>query len=61
LAADVGVTCASTLLARGVPEIVISRRVWRADPNMTERVHAHLLSDSGLDQAAEVFAGLGES
>lgn len=51
-------TCASILLARGVPLIVVSRHLGHADPNITARVYAHLLSDSQLDQAAQVFAGL---
>jgi integrase len=51
-------TCASVLLARGVPLIVVSRHLGHADPNITARVYAHLLSDSQLEQAAEVFAGL---
>jgi integrase len=52
-------TCGSILLARGVPLIVVSRHLGHTDPNITARVYAHLLSDTQLDQAAEVFAGLG--
>ena len=52
--------CGSILLARGVPLIVVSRHLGHADPNVTARVYAHLLSDSQLDQAAEVFADLGD-
>ena len=51
-------TCGSILLARGVPLIVVSRHLGHADPNITARVYAHLLSDSQLDLAAEVFATL---
>ena len=51
-------TCGSILLARGVPLIVVSRHLGHADPNITARVYAHLLSDTQLDQAAEVFAKL---
>ena len=52
-------TCGSILLARGVPLIVVSRHLGHADPNITARVYAHLLSDSQLDHAADVFAELG--
>jgi integrase len=51
-------TCGSILLARGVHLIVVSRHLGHADPNITARVYAHLLSDSQLDQAATVFAEL---
>ena len=51
-------TCGSILLARGVPLIVVSRHLGHADPNITARVYAHLLSDSELDHAAAVFAAL---
>jgi len=51
-------TCGSILLARGVPLIVVSRHLGHADPNVTARVYAHLLSDAQLDQAADVFGSL---
>ena len=51
-------TCGSILLARGVPLIVVSRHLGHADPNITARVYAHLLSDAQLDQAAHVFGSL---
>jgi integrase len=51
-------TCGSILLARGVPLIVVSRHLGHADPNITARVYAHLLSETQLDEAAEVFACL---
>ena len=51
-------TCGSILLARGVPLIVVSRHLGHADPNITARVYAHLLSDTQLDQAADVFQTL---
>ena len=51
-------TFASILLSRGVPLIVVSRHLGHADPNITARVYAHLLSDTQLDEAAAVFAGL---
>lgn len=51
-------TCGSILLARGVPLIVVSRHLGHADPKITARVYAHLLSDTQLEQAAVVFAGL---
>jgi len=37
---------------------VVSRHLGHADPNIIARAYAHLLSDSQLDQAADVFAGL---
>jgi integrase len=52
-------TCGSILLARSVPLIVVSRHLGHADPNITARVYAHLLSDTQLDQATEVFAKIG--
>ncbi len=51
-------TCGSILLARSVPLIVVSRHLGHADPNITARVYAHLLSDTQLDQAANVFSDL---
>ncbi len=48
-------TCGSILLTRGVPLIVVSRHVGHADPNITARVYAHVLSDTRLDQAADIF------
>jgi len=51
-------TCGSVLLARGVPLIVVSRHLGHADPNITARVYAHLLSDAQLDQTADVFEAL---
>ena len=49
-------TCGSILLAHGVPLIVVSRHLGHANPNITAKVYAHLLSDSELDRVAEVFA-----
>ena len=54
-------TAASLMLAAGVPLIVVSRQLGHANPNVTAQVYAHLLSDSQLDEAAHVFAGLGGS
>ena len=54
-------TAASLMLAAGVPLIVVSRQLRHANPNVTAQVYAHLLSDSQLDEAAHVFAGLGSS
>ena len=51
-------TCGSILSARGVPLIVVSRHLGHADPNSTAHVYAHLLSDTQVEQAAAVFAGL---
>lgn len=53
-------TCGSILLAHGVPLIVVSRHLGHADPNITARVYAHLLSDSQLNIAAEVFERLAD-
>jgi integrase len=54
-------TAASLMLAADVPLIVVSRQLGHANPNVTAQVYAHLLSDSQLDEAASVFAGLGFS
>lgn len=48
-------TAASIMLAHGVPLIVVSRQLGHADPNVTARVYAHLLSDAQLDLAAGAF------
>jgi integrase len=53
-------TCGSIPLARGVPLIVVSRHLGHADPNITARVYAHLLTDNQLDQVADIFASLAE-
>jgi integrase len=47
-------TCASILLARRMPLVVVSRHLGHADPNITARVYARLLSDTLLDKAADV-------
>lgn len=48
-------TCASILLANGVPLIVVSRQLGHANPNITATIYAHLLGDSQLDEAAAPF------
>ena len=48
-------TCASIMLARGVPLIVVSRQLGHANPNITASIYAHLLGDSQLDEAAAPF------
>jgi integrase len=48
-------TCASIMLARGVPLIVVSRQLGHANPNITATIYAHLLGDSQLDEAAAAF------
>ncbi len=48
-------TAASLMLAAGVPQIVVSRQLGHANPNITATVYAHLLDDSQLDDAAAVF------
>jgi hypothetical protein len=45
----------SIMLAAGVPLIVVSRQLGHANPKITAEVHAHLLADTQLDAAAEVF------
>lgn len=45
-------TCASIMLAEGVPLIVVSRQLGHANPNITATIYAHLLGDSQLDEAA---------
>ena len=48
-------TCASIMLASGVPLIVVSRQLGHANPNITATIYAHLLGDSQLDEAAAAF------
>lgn len=48
-------TCASVMLAKGVPLIVVSRQLGHANPNITATIYAHLLGDSQLDEAAAAF------
>jgi len=48
-------TCASIMLARGVPLIIVSRQLGHANPNITATIYAHLLGDSQLDEAAAAF------
>jgi integrase len=48
-------TAGSTMLAAGVPLIVVSRQLGHATPHVTAQVYAHLLSDSQLDDAVRVF------
>lgn len=43
------------MLLGGVPLLVVSRQLGHANPNITAAVYAHLLSDTQLDQAADVF------
>ncbi len=50
-------TCGSILLAHNVPLIVVSRHLGHANPNVTAKVYAHLLSDTELDRVAIVFEG----
>lgn len=48
-------SCASIMLARGVPLIVVSRQLGHANPHITATIYAHLLGDSQLDAAAAAF------
>ncbi len=48
-------TCASMMLAAGVPLITVSRQLGHSTPQITAEVYAHLLRDEQLDAAAEVF------
>jgi integrase len=45
-------TAASIALSQGVGLVEVSRQLGHADPNITGRVYAHLLSDSHLDAFA---------
>jgi integrase len=51
-------TCASLMLMKGVPLIVVSRHLGHADVNITARVYAHLTDDSQMDAAADAFQNL---
>ncbi len=48
-------SCASILIARGVPLTVVARQLGHANPNITATIYAHLLDESQLDDAAAVF------
>lgn len=49
-------SCASVMLAAGVPLIVVARQLGHANPNITAAVYAHLLNDLQLDAAAAPFS-----
>ena len=46
---------ATTLLLAGVPVHVIAARLGHADPSITLRVYAHVISDQ-LTEAADILA-----
>jgi integrase len=46
---------ATTLLLAGVPVHVVAARLGHADPSITLRVYAHVISDQ-LTEAADIFA-----
>jgi integrase len=46
---------ATTLLLAGVPVHVVAARLGHADPSMTLRVYARVISDQ-LTEAADIFA-----
>ena len=46
---------ATTLLLAGVPVYVVASRLGHADPSITFRVYAHVISDQ-LTEAADIFA-----
>ena len=46
---------ATTLLLAGVPVHVVTARLGHADPSITLRVYAHVISDQ-LTEAADIFA-----
>jgi integrase len=46
---------ATTLLLAGVPVHVVAARLGHADPSITLRVYAHVISDQ-LAEAADIFA-----
>jgi integrase len=52
---------ASLGLLGGVPLLVVSRQLGHSNPNITAQVYAHLIDDSQLDLAANVFAARAEA
>ena len=48
-------TLLSTSLLAGVPVHVVAARLGHADPSITLRVYAHVISDQ-LTEAADIFA-----
>jgi integrase len=46
---------ATTLLLAGVPVHVVAARLGHADPSITLRVYAHVVSEQ-LAEAADIFA-----
>lgn len=48
-------TAASLMLAGGVPLTVVAAQLGHADPAITARIYAHLVSGRDLDLAAAVF------
>ena len=46
---------ATTLLLAGVPVHVVAARLGHADPSITLRVYAHVISDQ-LTESADIFA-----
>ncbi len=48
-------TCASVMIAHGVPLTAVARQLGHANPNITATVYAHLLDETQLDAAAAVF------
>ncbi len=46
---------ATTLLLAGVPVHVVAARLGHADPSITLRVYAHVISDQPTE-AADIFA-----
>ena len=51
-------TCASLMLMKGVPLIVVSRHLGHANMNITARVCAHLVDDAQLGAAADAFQSI---
>jgi len=49
-------SAASVMLAQGVPLTVVAAQLGHADPAITARIYAHLISDRDLDLAAAAFA-----
>ena len=52
---DLGHVHATTLLLAGVPVHVVAARLGHADPSITLRVYAHVISDQHTE-AADIFA-----
>lgn len=48
-------TCASIMLSKNVPLIVVSRHLGHSNANITARIYAHLIDDEQLRAVADAF------